>query len=440
MSLKSNDVDKVTRPKINNNMHSAVLSNRLFLGIVAFSVSFGLSLVPNWDYSKAFVTGIITVIATYAAALSVDKRRKNHEMLILSSLRKRIKELEELKSRIAREVHQLEEHRNSLYTESKNLQNKVAESRNQRDSIQRELSTFAGQKKQFEHEITVISTEIHNLEQNKAELNNSVSMLNAEKRRLELNCNVSRSEINQLQHQISELLQEKEEIENNLTLLGRLKPQIEEKLYELRIELQNLEVEFNQKNQLLLNTSNNTENVESNLNDVQTKIGEHQAELQKLQAQIFLLQEERDLLQSQVWELLQQLETLNPEPLADRRHEENVELFPFAELIEPLERIDIKTDTFEDLSEEWHHFFEHLQNHEIDVIKALVSPENNQPTIKQIAEANITMPNLLIDAINGKASDTLGELIINTNVEPPEIYPEYISNVKKMLDNYQEDI
>lgn len=146
MSLKSNDVDKVTRPKINNNMHSAILSNRLFLGIVAFSVSFGLSLVPNWDYSKAFVTGIITVIATYAAALSVDRRRKNHEMLILSSLRKRIKELEELKSRIAREVHQIEEHRNSLYTESKNLQNKVAESRNQRDSIQRELSTFAGQK------------------------------------------------------------------------------------------------------------------------------------------------------------------------------------------------------------------------------------------------------------------------------------------------------
>ncbi|MBE9083848.1 hypothetical protein IQ278_17215 [Tolypothrix sp. LEGE 11397] len=421
-------------------MHSAILSNRLFLGIVAFSVSFGLSLVPNWDYSKAFVTGIITVIATYAAALSVDRRRKNHEMLILSSLRKRIKELEELKSRIAREVHQIEEHRNSLYTESKNLQNKVAESRNQRDSIQRELSTFAGQKKQFEHEITVISTEIHNLEQNKTELNNSVSMLNAEKRRLELNCNVSRSEINQLQHQISELLQEKEEIENNLTLLGRLKPQIEEKLYELRIELQSLEVEFNQKNQLLLNTSNNPENVESNLNDVQTKIGEHQVELQKLQAQIFLLQEERDLLQSQVWELLQQLETLNPEPLADRRHEENVELFPFAELIEPLETIDIKPDTSEALSEEWYHFFEHLQNHEIDVIKALLSAENPQTTIKQIAEVNITMPNLLIDAINGKASDNLGELIINTNVEPPEIYPEYISNMKKMLANYQEDI
>ncbi len=436
MSLKSNDFDNLTRLKISN-MHSAVLSNRLFLGIVAFSVSFGLSLVPNWDFSKAFVTGIITVIATYAAALSVDRRRKSHEMLILTSLRKRIKEQEELKSRIAREIHQIEEHRNSLYTESKQLQNKVAESRNQRDSIQRELSTFAGQKKQLESEITVLNTEIHNLDQNKAELNHSVSMLTAEKRRLELNCNVSRSEINQLQHQISELLQEKQEIENNLTLLGRLKPQIEEKLYELRIELQNLEVEFNQKNQLFLSKSNSKENIESSLNNVQTQIGEQQAELQKLQAQVFLLQEERDLLQSQVWELLQQLETLNPEPLTDKRHEEGLELFPFAELIEPIETTERKTSTSEALSEEWIHFLEQLQNHEFEVIKALLVQENTQATIKQIAEANITMPNLLVDSINGKANDTLGELIINTNVEPAEIYPEYISNVKKILENYQ---
>ncbi|MDZ7960734.1 MAG: tellurite resistance TerB C-terminal domain-containing protein [Aulosira sp. DedQUE10] len=421
-------------------MHSAVLSNRLFLGIVAFGVSFGISLVPNWDYSKAFVTGIITLIATYAAAFCVDRRRKNYEMLILNSLRKKIKELEELKSRISREIHQIEEHRSLLYTESKHLQNKVTESRNQRDNIQRELSTFAGQKKQLETELTVLSTEIHSLDKNKAELNNSVSMLTAEKRRLELNCNVSRSEINQLQHQISGLLQEKEEIENHITLLGRLKPQIEEKLYELRIELQNLEVEFNHKNQSLLNKTTNKENIESNLSDLQTNIGEQQAELQRLQAQVFLLQEERDLLQSQVWELLQQLETLNPEPLPEKSHEENLEFFPFAELIETLETQDTKADIYETLPEEWGHFLEQLPNHEIQIIKALLMPENTQATIKKIAEANITMPNLLIDSINGKANDTLGELIINPSVEPPEIYQEYINNVKKMLDTYEHHI
>ena len=436
MTIRTTDFDNLTRLKVSN-MHSAVVSNRLFLGIVAFSVSFGLSLVPNWDFTKALVTGIITLIATYAAAFCVDKRRKNHEMLVLNSLRKRIKELEGLKSRIAREINQIEDHRVVLYNDFQQLQNKVAECRNQRDSIHRELSTFAGQKKQFENEINALKTELHNLDKNKAELNTSFSVLTSEKRRLELNCNVSRSEINQLQHQISELLAEKEEIENNVTLLGRLKPQIEEKLYELRMQVQNLELEITQKNQLLLSTTTNRENIESNLSDLQTKIDEQQAELNRLQSQVSLLQEERDLLQSQVWDLLQQIETFNPEILPDQTQQDLHEPFPFEDLIEPLAKIDTTSDTSEDLPEEWSHFLQLLPEYEIQVLKAILEQENSRDIIKQIAEANITMPNLIIDSINDKADDTLGELIIDPRVENPEIYHEHISNVKKAIAIYE---
>lgn len=437
MTLRTTDFDNLTRLKVSN-MHSAIVSNRLFLGIVAFSVSFGLSLVPNWDYTKAFVTGIITLIATYAAAFCVDKRRKNYEMLVLNSLHKRIKELEELKSRFSREINQIEEHRSLLYTDFKQIQNKVGECRNQRDSLHRELSTLAGQKKQLENEISVLKTEIHSLDKNKAELSTSFSVLTAEKRRLELNCNVSRSEINQLQNQICELQQEKQEIESNVTLLGRLKPQIEEKLYELRIQLQNLEVEVNHKNQLLINTATDRENIESSLNDVQTQILEQQTELQQLQSQVLLLQEERDLLQSQVWDLLQQIETLNPEILFEKVSEDSQELFPFNEIIEPVATINSTSGVSENLSEEWSHFLHQLADYEIQVLKAILEQENPRDIIKQIAEANITMPNLLIDAINDKADDTLDELIIDPRVENPEIYHEHVTDVKKMIDIYQQ--
>ncbi|BAY63057.1 hypothetical protein NIES22_31340 [Calothrix brevissima NIES-22] len=440
MTVRNTDFDNLTRLKVSN-MQSAIVSNRLFLGIVAFSVSFGLSLVPNWDYTKAFVTGIITLIATYSAAFCVDRRRKSYEMFVLSSLRKRIKELEGLKSRIAREISQIEEHRLALYNDFQKLQTQVTECRNQRDSIHRELSTFAGQKKQLENEINALKTEIHNLDKNKAEVNTSFSTLTAEKRRLELNCNVYRSEINQLQTQIIELQEEKAEIENNVTLLGRLKPQIEEKLYELRMQVQNLELEISQKNQLLLSTTNNTEDIESNLSDVQTQIVEQQAELNRLQGQILLLQQERDLLQNHVWDLLQQIETLNPEILPDKIHEETQEnlpeVFPFEELIEPITFVDIVSNTSEELPEEWMHFLHILPDYEIAVLKAILEQENSRDTIKQIAEANITMPNLLIDAINDKADDTLGELIIDPRAENPEIYHEHIINVKKMLALYQ---
>ncbi|MEH1849306.1 MAG: tellurite resistance TerB C-terminal domain-containing protein [Nostoc sp.] len=429
--------DNLTRLKTSN-MQSVMISNRFILGIVAFSVSFGLSLVPNWDFNKAFITGIITAVTIYAAALFVDKRRRNYEMFILGSLRRRIKDMEGLKARVVKEISQIEEHHNLLYAESQKLQNQVTESRNQRDSLHRELRTFAGHKKQLETEISSLQTEINNLQKNQAELNNAFSVLTAEKRRLESNCNVSRTEITQMQSQISKLQQEKQEIESNLTLLGRLKPQLEEKLYELRIAIQELEVEINQKNQLLVVTKTEIENIQDILNYSQTKLIEQKAEFQQLQGQVSLLQEERDSLQNQVWELLQQIETFNPEFLSDNSQEDNIELFPFSEIIENSANIENSdVDTSENLPEEWTNLLENIPVSELQVLKAIVEQDNPKVAIKKIAEANITMPNLLIDSINERANDTIGELIINTDSESPEVYQEHMTHVKKMIAMYE---
>jgi chromosome segregation ATPase len=415
-------------------MQSAMVSNRfLLLGIVAFSVSFGLSLVPTWDFSKAFLTATITVISSYAAALFVDNIRRNHEMLVLGSLHKRIKELEGLKSRIVREINQIEEHRALLYTESNQLQNQVSERRNQRDSLNRELGGFVGQKKQLEAEISLIKTELNQLDKSKAELNNSFSALTAEKRRLELNSNVSRAEITKLQTQISELQQEKQDTQSNLTLLDRLKPQLEERLYELRVELQDLENQVTQHNELILNKKSEKENTEASLNLLQTQITEKRIELNHLQDQILLLQQERDLLQNQVWELLQQTETYNQQQFTENEGEEDVDLFPFSDLID-LEPVSTNTS---DLPQEWTKLLEQLPADEIQVLKAIVEQENPKAAIKNIAEKNITMPNLLIDSINERANDTIEELIIDPNLETPEIYQEHIKNVKKIIAIYE---
>ncbi len=421
-----------------SNMQSVTISNRFILVIVAFSVSFGLSLVPSWDFNKAFLTGVITAVTIHTTALFIDKRRRNYEIYVLGSLRKRIKDMEELKARVVREINQIEEHHNLLYAESQQLQNQVIESRSQRDSLHRELRTFAGQKKQLETEVSSLQTEIHNLQNNQNELNNAFSILTAEKRRLESNCNVSRAEITQLQSQISELQHEKQEVENNLTLLGRLKPQLEEKLYELRIAIQELEVETTQNNQLLVATKTERENIQAILDSSQTQLAEQKAELQQLQGQVSLLQEERDSLQNQVWELLQQVETLNPEPFSDNSQEDDIELFPFSEIIESSGIIDnSEVETSENISEEWTNFLENIPGYELQVLKAIVEQDNPNSAIKKIAEANITMPNLLIDSINERANDTIGELIINSDSESPKVYQEHITDVKKMIAMYE---
>ena len=415
------------------NMQSAMISNRYILGIVAFSVSFGISLVPNWDLNQALITGIITVLATYTAALFIDKRRSKYEMFILSSHRKRIKEMEGLKLRIVKEINQIEEHRSLLYAESNKLEKQILDCRNQRNILHRDLGTFAAQKKQLETESIHLTTEIATLEQNQAELHNAFSQLTTEKRRLELNCNTSRAELLQLQNQISELQQEKQELESSVTLLGRLKPQLESKMYELRIEVQELEAETNQEKELLVSTKIERENLAENLNYLETKITEKQSELQQIEAQFSLLQSERDLLQNQVWELLQQTETLNQESSPDNLNEDANDVFPFAELIDSFDSI----DKSEILPEEWNNLLGILPNPEIQVLKAIVEQDQPQVIIKQIAEANITMPNLLIDSINGHANDTIGELIIETNWEIPQVDQEHIANVRKLIAMYE---
>lgn len=418
-------------------MQSAIVSNRLIIGIVAFGVSFGLSLVLSWDFNKAFLTGLVTVPATYLSALFVDKRKRNYEMLILDSLQRRIRDLEGLKSRIVTEVSQLEAHNALLHAESSNLQNQVIERRNQRDTFNRELSAYIIEKKQLQAKINYLQNELHALEESKVELNNTFSALTAEKRRLELNSNIARSEITQLQNQISELQQQKQESESSLILLNRLKPQLEEKLYELRVQIQDIEVQENQQKQLILEKQAEKKHIEASLNALQTELLEQQTQQQQLQGQVTLLQEERDQLQSQVWELLHQIETLTTqEQLNDNGEEESEDLFPFSELIESLEVIDI-TNSSENFSEEWTEFTKQLQGYEIRVLKAMLEQDNPYPVIKQIAEENITMPNLLIDSINELANNTIGELIIDSSAETPEIYEEYRKNVKKIVAMYE---
>jgi hypothetical protein len=413
------------------NMQSEIVSNRLILGLVAFSLSFGLSLVPKIDFSKAFVTGIVTVISTYTAVLVAEQRRKSHQMTVLASLHNRIKELEGLKIRVASEVKQIELHYDVFYSEIQQMQNQIIECRNQRDTLHRDIGIFSGQKKQLETEANNIKIEVCKLETSKQELQNSCSSLTSEKRRLELNCNIARSEIMQLQTKTEELKQEKEEVESNLSLLGRLKPKLEEKMYELRLENQEKEKELFGQNQLLAATEKAKEELE---NSCKSQTSDKEAELRQLQDQISILRDEHDNLQNQVWELLQQVETLNQESAdeivvaTDREYENDDDtLNPFNELWESL------TNKPEQLPPEWSAFLATLPAYEINVLKAMIAGNNPNSTIKQIAEAHITMPNLLIDSINEIANNTIGELIIQTNGDVPEIYPEHLTNVKIMI-------
>ncbi|MEM6398806.1 MAG: tellurite resistance TerB C-terminal domain-containing protein [Cyanobacteria bacterium P01_D01_bin.116] len=427
-------------------MQDSMVSNRFIIGIVAFGVSFGLTLVFTWwNFYSATVTGIITILATYTATFIVDKKadrkRRNYESLVLDSFHKRIQEMENVQHGITLEVHQLEAHRRALHQESNQLQHQVGEHRNQRDSLNRELSTFALQKRHLESEVVNLRDEVKKLEKSKQEAENSFTNISAEKRRLELNCNVSKTEITQLHAKIGELLQEREELDSNLILLDRLKPQLEEKLYKLRVQVQELEDEHKKQQELSTVRNKKQETLKADIKLLKAQKQEEKTQLEQLQAQTSLLKEERDVLQNQVWELLQQLENLNPQPpVIQEKTQEETEEFPFADLVETIniEPAEKTAETSEEVAEEWKEFLQSLPEHEIKALKIILKQVRVKSSIKKIAEKNITMPNLLIDSINERAQNTIGELIISTSDDIPEIYEEYQQNIQKILDASEE--
>ncbi|MCL2672319.1 MAG: TerB N-terminal domain-containing protein [Clostridiales bacterium] len=93
--------------------------------------------------------------------------------------------------------------------------------------------------------------------------------------------------------------------------------------------------------------------------------------------------------------------------------EPNVE----ADTIRPLEYNTLQTD-----ADDWHSFRESLTNTETELLRLLLSGHD----IKPYANAQGIMPELLYDSINEKASDCIGDTILEDGV----IYEEYVEKLR----------
>ena len=86
-----------------------------------------------------------------------------------------------------------------------------------------------------------------------------------------------------------------------------------------------------------------------------------------------------------------------------------------------------------ELDEEWLFFAESLSDLHREVLASMIAAEDASSTIDQIARRNAVMPSLLLDTINELAQDAIGDLLINVDIEPPTIEPEYEEMVHHIL-------
>jgi hypothetical protein len=376
------------------------VTNQILLGAVAFGVSGCVSLVVNRDIKQAFFTGLITVPATYSATALIHTRRINQGKKRLNSLEDEIQELEDYKTELNQyvfdalaEEQEVEASINALQSELTNLRTKVLEGYNQRKEQNWELYLLQNQKQQQENEVYLLQ-------------NQTIS----------------------LEDQIKELTQELNQIElSKKTDILKLESEIDSRKIELKeIEFQLIEKQNYQKllDQELLNYSKQKYQVIEEKRTLEANLNSLRGELEQLQAQILEQQKEKKALQQGLFYFEEQRRQL-----LEGLHNLKVQSSPS---LPPLPGR--PTTKVTELPDEWAEFREQLPDAEFLVLKAIAEQDNPSAAIKKIAEDNLTMPEVLIDSINERTMNTIGDLIIEEGLSStPQIVSEYLIVVKTLI-------
>ena len=384
-----------------------MVKNRLLLlGSVAFGVSFGLSLLVNRHIKTAFLTGLITVPATFSGVVAVNRKQKTQQKRTLTALQAQIHRLKKRETQMnqsllasAAELERTEVDLNFLQTELNQLYIQNSEQRSEKQQLNQDLITLRETKSQMQAELHNLQTQINNVEQSKGKLHHSLRSPNTETQNAEAGFKFLSVEVEQMQVQLAKGQKQKKELEGDLSLLNKITAQLEEKSANLKNQIRKLEKQKTESNQSL---SANIQKIQPR--EVKVNVGNSQ--LNQLQGKA------------------------EQQPKITENFDKKLVISEVKN-----HQFEANTKPSEKLPKEWNDFMMRVPKYEVEVLKALTEQVNTSAKIKKIAEINITMPELLIDFINQRALNTIGDLIIEPGNElfPPRIPEEYLTNVKKVI-------
>lgn len=424
-----------------SNMRSTNVVNQIVLGSVAFCISFGLGLLANRDFTKALLTGAITIPATYAGIIVSSRRRTNQEKWIRASLLSQIQELEDEENQLQQSLYtatvtrqQIEASINALQSERTQLLNRVSELHFKRNELYQELSVFQSQKQQQEEDFYHRQIQIQQIEKQQAELNLSISVKTTQIQQIETRIKLSRGELEQLQSQIAEKQNQKEQFNQDLSILASRKQLLGGEVYDLQTQIQVLQQRQGEVNQVLLPLQKQKQEVEARLTPLQAK-------LKQLQTQLLEKQKQQE-------QLNQYLATLESRKQQLELDSQNLQTQYQVPDLQPSTLPQTSTQQVEStilllIPEEWREWIEFIQQLTEDeqiALKAIL--EQNEAQLKRIADRKSTMAKVLIDSINNKALETFGDtlFISDGGSRVPQVHEEYYSIFVEPVEVYFKDL
>ncbi len=382
--------------------------NRFTLSSIAFGVSFGITLgLSRGDFLGAIGSGSLTFLSSQIGCIIASRQpidSDDGEQLEwrieevrghIRSLQSRRAEAYDALTQIFQQRDRASETLRALQSQVQQLQSRTHPTSNTSQSTAPSWNLSIPSRRRTMTELqsseaTIKNSEaqITSLEREEADLTRSLSATLATQQRAELQLNSTNAELNQLIAQVAEQKAHKTEIIEEITQLETERQSIKKELAE------------------------STEPVGDQVRSVSVTESLQMAVAQ-LQDQISSLHGELETLETQILDRRTQKNTLDLELLILRSQEPR-------------------------LDATWAKFATLLPDYEIQALIAIAHHANPAQHLKQIAEANLILPQLLIDRINDRALEAIGDIILEPSDQPgvPIIAQEYKGAIQAILSAY----
>ncbi|QZZ22194.1 hypothetical protein J5X98_07330 [Leptothermofonsia sichuanensis E412] len=287
----------------------------------------------------------------------------------------------------------------SLQVELDQLQAQVASRRQTRDGLVQELADLNQQKRGLQAEVAALQPAIDELKQARKALEQSVAEAEAKRQQLEQGVQPLQMALKQLQSQVDTRQEELRRLELQISDRCQQKEDLERQLASLAVQRQSFQAQVAAADLSLVPT-----NGKSHPAPKKDTSPRHSAK---------------------------QLNPRSAVTVAASKPEQTTTTQTMSTIAEPAKAEKPSPES----SEGWDDLMEQLPEYELQVLRAIVEQNNPAGLIKKIAEDNLTMPEMLIDSINERALETVGDIIIEpgTHSSSVAIAREHLRTVKKLL-------
>ncbi len=453
-------------------------ANRFTLSSIAFGVSFGITLgLSQGNFLGAIGSGSLTFLSSQIGYIIANRQPtdSDDEQLgwRIEEVRGHIRSLQSRRAAAYEDLIQLSQERDRVSTTlralqgqvhqlqsktnlSSNLTTNVTSNLSQPVSPSWNLSSPSPRRTTAElqsSEALIRNSEAHisSLEREEADLTRSLSATLATQQRAEAQLTSTTIELNAIMAQVAQQKATRTQILKEITQLETERKSIKKELVTLQTEIQSLDLYRQELSRLAKSAEPVRDQVAAGTASLQTAIVQ-------LQDQIGSLHDELETLETQILDRRTQKNSLDLELVTLRTQKENAETSadlsnlasfdPWQDAIVVNSKSNGSSDSTApvelDFSQEpnldatWTKFATLLPKYEVQALTAIVRHARPAQRLKQIAEANLTMPELLIDSINERALEVVGDIILEPSAQTgvPAIAQEYEGSIQAILRAY----